>query len=59
MFRLVPSILIAEVQTCQAQWIVAAGSGNSGSESRDHKMSTDILDVQKLTCPSHLIAIRV
>src|SRR5450631_3895729 len=32
--------------------VVAAGSGNSGSESRDHKMSTDILDAPKFAIVS-------
>lgn len=32
--------------------IVSAGSGNSGSESRDHKMTTDILDAPKFATVS-------
>ncbi len=32
--------------------VVAAGSGNSGSESRDHKMTTDILDAPKFATVS-------
>jgi polyisoprenoid-binding protein YceI len=32
--------------------VVAAGSGNSGSESRDHKMTADILDAPKFATVS-------